>query len=184
MTMQRKSNRTRTPQHGSTLIVAMLMLVVILMIGISAVISSDTQSKLTGNLQFEDVAFNLAEQALATGERIVVAQQSAPLPGFTTYSSTTPCYHPIGHMATLSPPNNDPLTMTWDNSNSCDDGNGGRYLIEKISARVLLNSSSHASGGHAGSPPVLVDTYQITTQGLAARGTSKYLQSYYAVIVP
>ena len=73
--------------------------------------------------------------------------------------------------------------MSWDNSNSCDSG-GGRYLIEKISARVLLNTSSHATGGRTSTPPVLVDTYLVTTLGQAARGTTKYLQSYYSVIVP
>lgn len=172
-----KNQRTRIQQRGSTLVVALLMLVIILMMGISAMISSDTQSKLTGNLQFEDIAFNVAGQALAAGENLVASQQGATTAAVAALS----CYYTVGLLESKTAPNNDPLTMDW--STACVDAGGGRYIIQKISANVMLNGSSHSIGGRMSTPPVMVDTYLITAQGLAARGTTKYLQSYYSVLL-
>ena len=55
-------------QRGATLIVALLILVLIMIIGITAVSTSNTQYKLAGNLQFEDSAINNAETAISSAE--------------------------------------------------------------------------------------------------------------------
>lgn len=185
----RQAPMSSRSQRGSTLVVALLMLIIILLLGVSAMVSSDTQSKLTGNLQFENVAFNMAEQALLDAEAILRGyDQGAADAGFTTYNATaTACYYPIGYLEGQAAPNNDPLTMTWGSTNSCADSyNSGnaRYIIQKISSNVLLTSSSHTTGGHATTPPVLVDTYLITAFATAPRGTTKYLQSYFSVRLP
>ncbi len=58
----------RRHQRGATLVVALLILVLIMMIGITAVSTSNTQFRLAGNLQFEDSAMNNAEAAIAKGD--------------------------------------------------------------------------------------------------------------------
>ena len=55
-------------QRGATLVIALLVLVLIMMIGITAISTSDTQYKLAGNLQFEDSALNNAEAAVTAAE--------------------------------------------------------------------------------------------------------------------
>ncbi|MBL8336979.1 MAG: hypothetical protein JNM97_09410, partial [Rhodoferax sp.] len=58
----------RRHQRGATLVVALLILVLIMMIGITAVSTSNTQFRLAGNLQFEDSAMNNAEAAVTAAE--------------------------------------------------------------------------------------------------------------------
>ena len=55
-------------QKGATLVIALLILVLIMMIGITAVSTSNTQFKLAGNLQFEDSAMNNTESAVSAAE--------------------------------------------------------------------------------------------------------------------
>jgi len=55
-------------QRGSTLVVSMIILVVLMLLGVTATVISDTQYRLAGNLQFQDAAFNDAETNLAQAE--------------------------------------------------------------------------------------------------------------------
>ncbi len=100
----------RSRQRGATLVVALLILVLIMMIGITAVSTSDTQYKLAGNLQFEDSALNNAEAAvtaaeiwLATGAQLhqcgihrVSCQPPAPTPDRTNVTTGTVATHRPG----------------------------------------------------------------------------------------
>ena len=56
-------------QTGSTLILGLFILVLIMLLGVTAMKVSDTQFQLAGNLQFEDLAMNNAEAAIDAGER-------------------------------------------------------------------------------------------------------------------
>ena len=71
-------------QRGATLVIALLILVLIMMIGITAVSTSDTQFKLAGNLQFEDSALNNAETAVAAAENWLSNGTNFSNAGFTT----------------------------------------------------------------------------------------------------
>ena len=64
----RSTHAARFPgrQGGATLVIALLILVLIMMIGITAVSTSNTQYKLAGNLQFEDSALNNSEYGSGT----------------------------------------------------------------------------------------------------------------------
>ena len=56
-------------QRGiAQLFVTVVLMIVMLMLGITAVIVSSTEFSLAGNLQRENVAFNLAEGSSATAE--------------------------------------------------------------------------------------------------------------------
>lgn len=59
-------------QKGSTLIISMIILVVLMLLGVTSMVASDTQYRLAGNLQFEDMAFNAAESALIRAEKELV----------------------------------------------------------------------------------------------------------------
>lgn len=177
----------RTRQSGSTLIVTMMILVLIMMLGVTAMVTSDSQFKLTGNLQFENVALNRAEVAVATAESWLANDTISPRnylsSGFTTYSSATPELYPIGYLATLTSPNNNPLTMTWTNSNSkqvVDGDDTQRYIIEKVSNNMQLLGSNLAVGGRTSAACNQVNTYLITTRGTSIRGANKFVQSYFS----
>jgi Tfp pilus assembly protein PilX len=177
-------------QRGATLVIALLILVLIMMIGITAVTTSNTQYKLAGNLQFEDSAMNNAEAAVTGAESWLNTSTAAvpPVPhyldpGFTT-AGATPELLPIGASSS-------PLTMAWSDANSKsvvdNAGNSNpaqRYIIQMMSTSNLLQGSSAAMGAQQKSPCSLgVNTYLITGRGTSARGASKFVQSFYSVCI-
>jgi Tfp pilus assembly protein PilX len=181
-------------QRGATLVIALLILVLIMMIGITAISTSNTQYKLAGNLQFEDGAMNNAETSIAAAQQWLVAGTNYNNAGFVgpALLAATPQLKPIGYLATQTSPNNNPLSMTWSDTNSCAVGSSGspctggntaqRYFIELMSRNNRLQGSSQAVGGRTSSGCNQVNTYQITAKGLSARGATKFVQSFYAVL--
>ena len=179
--MQRNQH-TNEPirQRGSTLVVSMVLLMLILLMGISAMVASDTQLKLSGNLQFEDTAFNNAEAGIATAESTLIKAGYCTSPGFRsdTHSADTPEQYPINAMVL-------PMTMDWNDTSSrmvTDDSQ--RYTIQLISKNIVSDASGLGMGGRSSAPPHAVNTYLITARGTGVRGSVKFLQSYFKVSTP
>lgn len=181
-------------QRGATLVVALFILIVLMIIGVMAMTTANTQFKLAGNLQFENMAKNNAEnQIIAAESWLSTPDATAPLftlyinnPGFTTWSSATPQLHPIGHLATLGILNSDPLNMTdaqWRaNSTStllAPDG----YLIEELANNVATTGGNASSGDGGGSSGCnSVNVFRITARGTNARGAVRFVQTVYRVL--
>ena len=173
----------RSSQQGATLVIALIVLVLIMMIGIAAFNTSDSLYKLAGNLQFENSALNNAETAVTAAESFLAQDGSFKNAGFAAYSSATPHLHPIGHLAALAQPANNPLTMPWDGTSDIQVGSGNqRYMIEQMSAKTTLTGSNQAVGQHRTAACNQVNTYLITARGRAPRGAVKLVQSYYSVL--
>lgn len=171
-------------QNGSALIMSLLILALIMILGITAMNTSNTEFKLAGNIQFEDSALNNAEIAVASAESWLATGTNHKSAAFTTFSSTTGYLHPMDHFAGLTSPNNDPLAMTWSNSNSfAVAGNDKqRYMIEQISLNSRLQGSNLGLGPRRSSGCNQVNTYLITARGQSARGATKFIQSYFSVL--
>ena len=60
---------------------------VVMLLAVTAAVLSNTQFRLAGNLQFENIAFNLAEGAIAAAENWLSTGTNAKNGGFTTYST-------------------------------------------------------------------------------------------------
>jgi type IV pilus assembly protein PilX len=180
-------------QTGSTLIVSLIMLIILMLLGVTSMITSDTQYKLAGNLQFEDLAMNRAEAALSEAETWLRTGTNYKSAGFTTATcdarnpnhlypldagSSVPC------ISTYTAPANDPQTMAWDSSNSVTATTEGapRYMIELTSTNDILIGSSADFGGDSSSGCNKVNTYRITARGSSARGATKFVRSYYSVL--
>lgn len=172
-------------QRGATLVIALVILVLIMIIGITAVTTSNTQFRLAGNLQFEDSALNNAEAAVTAAEAWLSTGQNFRNAGFTTYArNATPQLYPIG-----AAPN--PVSMDWvDSAENVNTANslrvGGnvaqRYFIEQMSLNNRLQGSSQVVGGRSSAGCNQVNTYLITGRGTSARGATKFVQSYYSVL--
>lgn len=192
-------------QQGATLVIALLILVLIMMIGITAVSTSNTQFKLAGNLQFEDSAMNNAEAAVAAAERWLGTGTNYRNPAFTgpdpaaaidPFSvAATPEMLPRTSVAALRTVRDmRPFSLTWGDTNSrcvgsdpaavvCGVGNvNQRYYIELISANSRLQGSSQVVGGRTSSGCNQVNTYLITGRGASPRGAMKLVQSYFSVL--
>lgn len=187
--------RTHKKQNGATLIVALIILVVLMILGVGALMSSNTQSKLSGNLQFEAEAKIRAENSAAAAEAwlSVVDGAGRPTnannPEFTAACNAAKVnkfIYPLGCLAAQVAPDNNPLTMTWDGTNSAQvfDVNGnavGRYLIE-LAAPMDRDPDT---GGSVPNPRPTIcnrfNVFRITARGTNARGAVKVIQSVFQV---
>lgn len=174
----------RRRQSGSTLVISLIILIILMLLGVTAMKTSDTQFQLAGNLQFEDSAMNNTETAIHAAETWLSTGTNYNNAGFTTYDSVnTPYFYPTGYLAALTAPANDPLTMTWSDATSqLAATTSQRYIIELASTNSRLIGSSQATGGRASSGCNQVNTYRITARGISARGATKFVQSYYSVL--
>lgn len=156
-------------QSGSTLII----LIILMLPGVTAIQISDTRYKLAGNLQFENAAMNNTETAISAAETWLATGTNYANTVFTTYNAATPHLYPIGQLTDTAP-----LTMTWSDSNSIQVNNTNqRCIIELMSAGNHLAVSSQVVGGRASSGCNQVNIYRIT-----ACGASKFVQFYYSVL--
>lgn len=181
-------------QRGSTLIISMIILILLMLLGVTAMKVSDTQFRLAGNLQFEDAAMNNAETTINTAETWLRTATNYKNPGLVSdpcndrtinhlYPLNTTVAPPAPCLTGYTAPGNDPLTMTWDDSNSLQDVNtSGRYIIELMSTNNRLVGSGQTVGGRPSSGCNQVNTYRITARGTSARGATKFVQSYYSVL--
>ncbi len=165
-------------QSGSTLIVSLIILIILMLLGVTAMVTSDTQYKLAGNLQFENAAMNNTETAISSAETWLATGTNYNNAAFTAYDASLPHLYPLGMLTDTAP-----LTMTWSDSNSIQvSDTNQRYIIELMSVGNRLAGSSQAVGGRASSGCNQVNTYRITARGASARGTTKFIQSYYSVL--
>jgi Tfp pilus assembly protein PilX len=171
-------------QSGSALIVSLIILIVVMLMGVMAMTTSDTQYKMAGNLQFQDAAMNNAETAISFAENWLSAGPNFISGGFTTYDSATPYLYPPAAAI-------DPLTMTWDDSNSVQitdpvttlQNPAQRYLIQQMSTNNVLIGSGICNGQHCSSACNKVNTYRIFARGTSVRGATKIIESYYSVLI-
>lgn len=178
-------NRCRTSKHaarqrGASLIVTLVMLGVITAIGISAFLASSSQFRMAANLQFQNVATHNAESALAQAETWIATNFADA--GFVTRVSGG--VYPVG----TAP---DPLATAtvWDNTTSVKVDLLGtqRYYIELIfptPRKLPANSLSPSACGYGSNAPCpSVNLYRITARGTSILGTTKIVQSVFAVRV-
>jgi type IV pilus assembly protein PilX len=72
--------KTLTSERGAALIVALVMLLVMTVLGVTAARNTNLQERMAGNLRDNNLAFQAAERALREGETFL---RSATLPPFT-----------------------------------------------------------------------------------------------------
>jgi Tfp pilus assembly protein PilX len=178
---------SRIEQRGSALISSLMILILIMIIGVTSMSISDIQFKLAGNLQFQSTAMSSSETAVVEAENWLATGSNYLDTGFTTYDSAgKPHLHPVGHLAGLTAPANDVLTMTWSNSNSREaatstSGNQ-RYLIELLATNVKLLGDDVSSGGRKSTACSQVNIYRVTSRGVSARNATKFVQTNYSVL--
>jgi Tfp pilus assembly protein PilX len=169
-----------TQQKGSTLVVALVVLAVLMLLGVTAMVTSDTSFRLAGNLQFQDVAMNNAEAALGRVEKDLENGIINPLD--TKFSASLPI-SPSNQG--LFPANAVPdllLDSTW--NDYAKTNASGSYIIELMSQNSVLIGSNLAIGGQVSSVCSKANTYRITARGNSARGAIRIVQSYFAYVLP
>lgn len=171
----------RLRQSGASLIVSLVILGVLMLMGVAAMVISNTQYRLAGNLQFQNTALNNSEVALATAEQWLATGTNYTNAGFDTYDVAAPHLYPGTYLVDNSM---DPLTMAWTDTNSAKADAAGyqRYLIELLAKSRKLTGSGLGVGGRRSTSCNEVNVYRITTRGESGRGATKFVQAIFSVL--
>ena len=166
-------------QRGSTLVISMIMLVVLMLLGVMSMTTSDTAYKLAGNLQFENNALNNAEAALSDAENSLKnGAIDINNPDFASASSVKASgFYPKG--ASL-----DPFNMAWndDSSASSSGDDTQRRIVQLMSTDTVQIGENYVSGIPQSTACNKMNTYVITARGTSARDSTKLVRSYYSVL--
>lgn len=147
-------------ERGSTLIISLIIMILLMLLGVTAMNTSDTQYKMAANLQFENVALNNAETTINTAEAIASLAPATPAAG-SSVAATDPFAKPA---------------------------NANNYLIEFVSTNKMPLASANLNCSDTTNPDPTIynclqclNTYLITSQGAGGRGATKFIQTYYSV---
>ena len=77
------TQQSRQRQRGVALIMALVFLMILTIIGVTALSTTSLQEKMAGNVQDKNTAFQAAESALREAEGVVLAWTAATTPAFT-----------------------------------------------------------------------------------------------------
>ena len=155
-----RTHRFLSKQSGSTLIVTLIILILVMLLGVTAMSTSDTQAKLTGNLQFENVALNNAESMASTAEQSLAnsaVASSYPV----TIPTITSSYDPLANTA-------------WQ-------ATGYEIMYVSTDASPYAGLGLDCTAPNNSHNYDCVNTFIVTAMGTSARGASKIVQTYYSV---
>jgi len=166
-------------QAGSALIVSLSILLVLTILGVSAMRTTSLEERMAGNARDAQMAFEAAEAALREGETFVVASLNND-----AYTSTGG----PGGLYTERGVNADAWTVegNWATAiqvpYTTQVARLPRFMVQLISANVGLGQA--ADLGNAGSyntPAAAAGYYQITARGTGISPNSRaMLQSYFS----
>jgi type IV pilus assembly protein PilX len=162
-------------ESGFALIVSLLILIVLSLLGLTAVRTTILQEKMAGNLRDQNLAFQSAESALRDAE------------GFVDSIASTSIFNDVGGL--YSQVSSDPdyfSTATWGPGNSLSYSgtiagvvSQPRYII-KYMGIVATDAGALNIGGYGDQQVGNLNSFQITALGTGGRSTTQVvLQEYY-----
>jgi len=164
-------------QKGAVLIISLILLLLLTLIGASAIQTSTLEEKMAGNMRDQNIAFQSAEAGLRQGEQ----QVTGVLPVFTLSGNgvgSTGRYKLDG--AILPDPRGFWVGLDWNNVNKVATYKPGiSYIIEELPP---IESECLSAGDTllAGSAYQAVRWYRITARGTGASGSAEVIvQSIY-----
>ena len=144
-------------QRGISLVIALIMLLIMTVIGISAMNTSISKLKMTGGLQQQSTVANNTEQSLVLGERAA-----------NSIATNNGQFFHISDNINVNDKNR------W--KNAASGAGGGNYIIEYLGERVKQGGSL-ANGDEI--PGDTIHVYRITARSEDSRGTTRMFQSLY-----
>ena len=146
-------------QRGTALIVAMVMLLVLTLLGVTAIRNTTLQERMAGNLRDSNLAFQAAERALRDGEKFL---RSPTLPPFTGANGLLVMHDQAGEGA------------FWSSYDWVGNGRAAAGVLEVASAPLYvieeLPPVPVAGGSERFGPLPDIGFYRVTAQGVG--GTS------------
>lgn len=172
----------RKRQQGVALIMALAFLMILTIIGVTALSTTSLQEKMAGNVQDKHAAFQAAESALREAESVVEAWTSKP-----TFSNANGLYTP-------QPAGTKPwwYTVDWTDTTNTVFGYSGSIVEVNTLPSYIIEDLGSLAGGSAGTgslvagfaPPAATsggaNMYRITARGVGRSDTAvAMVQSVY-----
>lgn len=164
---------------GGTLVMGLIMLLVITVLGIAAVGTSQLEIKMAGNAQDKEISFVAAEDARLAAETVAIQLGDAlrnPATNFNcgnvgyfavaATAQTTGCAGLVGNIA----------THDWANDSIPVTGNRDRYIIEYLGQEQIARPDDPNRGSAALQP---ARVFRLTVRGIGSNGGLTYLQAFY-----
>lgn len=158
-------------QHGIALIMSLVILLVLTLLGVTSMNTSNLQSLMTSNSQYQTVALNSAEEVMITAQNIVTAHIAS---GSTTQPTG---YYYIGANAENEI---DLSSFNWDGANVGTVGSS-KYIVE-YTGDTTINAASLAWRQSQGIAGDTVSVFRITARAPASRGAMRYVQTVFVTI--
>jgi len=162
-------------QRGVSLIVAMVMLIVLTLIGVSSMNTAITELKMAGSMQQQTIALNRADEMLRVGEDDV--EKIVNDPSAFDFSAGGDGYYVVDDKI-------DVFDLSWANlkpiqGSSADDLYVTEYLGPKAipGESVKVSTDGRIVGG-------AVHTFRITARSTTGKGARRLVQSLYVTISP
>lgn len=161
-------------QAGAVLLVALVMLLLVTIIGTSAISMSTLGTKMTTNSRDNQIAFQAAESGLFAAEAILSPDQAMPTAGSTS-----------GYMSAALSSGwwESAVSAWWSGNGAAISGYKGQtapvYVIEQPEIKAVDSASSVQDLG-VGVPKPAMFYYTSTSKGEGPGGATVHLQSVYA----
>ena len=160
-------------QHGATLMISLMLLLVMTLIGVTAMGTSSLEEKMAGNARDKHLAFNAAEAALRDAERYVTED----IVSVAAFDGSYTGLYAVGSDPDIT------ADATWANSLSYAGTIDGiktepKYIVEVMGnvGNEDPNIGDYSTTSGAG----VITTYRITARGTGGSDNSVVmLQSYY-----
>jgi Tfp pilus assembly protein PilX len=182
MLTSRRPPSPRRRAAGFSLITAVVLVLMVTIVGLSAMATSRTQMQASGSAQYQIAALHEADRGAATAETWLRDGTNSRSDGFTTRNAnTTPALFPTGHLAANSL---NPLSWTWADTNSVSLNSGAsRYLVEQVASNVMpVGESQRGLVDPEGNTDCKsVNVFRVTARGTSVAGASRTVQTVFSV---
>ncbi len=166
-------------QRGWTLLIALVILIMLTLIGITAMRTTTLEEKMAGNLRDQNLAFQAAETALRGAEQFISSLidtssfgSSPPLYGLDYDEPSTGSLHSSGTWSTATPYS---VSLAGVNSNP-------RYFIKMIEV-TDTEGAQNIQGYGEPNPGTRSTVFRITARGTGGSDNSQViLRAYYGKI--
>ncbi len=157
---------TRSRQRGAAFVVSMILLLVLTLMGITAMRLGNSQLLISNSFENENEAFVNAENALRAGQRDLM-QNFEGAPAFSFEQSGDGYYGP-GTIVVDSP--------DWDGMSYESGGTGVQYIIEYIGPAPAVQGSLALGAGTATSMQFV---YRIVGRGSSSKGAVRLTETIF-----
>jgi len=173
-----------TQQRGSALVVSLSILLILTILGVSAMRTTSLEEKMAGNARDTQVAFEAAEAAMRQAETYL--NTIANLNDFVA-AGTGGYYTSKG-----AGPEAWTVETNWTNAarhnsvigyNTAQVGAAPKYIIQMVDSNLTLDETPEQGGGYNGPPIREIGVFQITTRGTGISPNSRaVIQSFFGRI--